>query len=113
MAATGACSNDLSSYLCVLLYLHAFVYSQTIECLGGIRTEGIFRRPGHAGAKAAFMAALYEGDYSILRRYRDISVWAVFVEASPCTPPRTGAVNGLRVVKQQWVQPHAILPRSR
>eukprot|EP00903_Cladosiphon_okamuranus_P009901 g9403.t1 len=44
---------------------------QTIELLGGVRTEGIFRRPGHAGAKAALMQAISAGDYSVLRRLRD------------------------------------------
>eukprot|EP00752_Nemacystus_decipiens_P016552 g14794.t1 len=44
---------------------------QTIELLGGVITEGIFRRPGHAAAKAALMDAISAGDYSVLRTLRD------------------------------------------
>ncbi|CAM9343465.1 unnamed protein product, partial [Ectocarpus sp. 4 AP-2014] len=32
---------------------------------------GIFRRPGHAGAKAALKEAISAGDYALLHRLRD------------------------------------------
>lgn len=68
--------------------------SKTIELLGGVRTEGIFRRPGHAGAKVALMKAISAGDYSVLHRYPDDS----------CAEPVLHSTGSLKSKKLLWVQ---------
>lgn len=58
---SGVCFTLVPSFPFVVL-------EQTIQCLGGVRTEGIFRRSGHAGAQAALRHHMQAGDYVLLRK---------------------------------------------